>query len=285
MTTFNDWLVSKQYSGSTLRATLREAKQIEQLVLHHQPVRMTLTPTIRRMEAYGEEIGAPSYSALAQSARRLLPNAGVQTRFGGRASKRKVEEKRAVDDDDWSRLDSHVVADASLPARVVLVMMRTGMRVSDVLRIPIQTLYRGIERGRIPTILKGGKPFEVLVEGAGGAWELLGEAVREARPSGLLIAHAVSPRTKVTEVEGATGAYQAVRRVLQKHAAAAGVDSRIYTHRLRRTVGVRAYRVTEDVLAVRDLLGHSKSRTTEGYLSEARPDRVADLQKKIREDL
>jgi len=282
MTTFADWLSSKNYAQSTARATVREARQIEQLVLHRAPVRSSLMQTIRRMEAFSEESGNTSYAALAQSARRLLPVGGALGRFGGRAAKRKVEESRGLDDAPWAQLEASVVGDTTCEGRVVLVMMRTGMRVSDVLRLPIQDLYRGVERGRVHCVLKGGKPFEVLCDGAGGAWELLADAVRDARSHGPLVAHAVSPGTHVTSVEGASGAYQAVRRCLQKHANAAGVDSRIYTHRLRRTVGVRAYRATEDVLAVRDLLGHSKSRTTEVYLSEARPERVSELQKKLR---
>ena len=48
-------------------------------------------------------------------------------------------------------------------------------------------------------------------------------------------------------------------------------------------MGVQALRLTEDTVAVQQLLGHRSHQTTLGYLDEARPERVAELQRQVRE--
>jgi integrase len=50
---------------------------------------------------------------------------------------------------------------------------------------------------------------------------------------------------------------------------------------LRRTVAVQALRITEDVTAVQQLMGHKSVQTTFGYISEARPEREAELRKQL----
>jgi len=75
-------------------------------------------------------------------------------------------------------------------------------------------------------------------------------------------------------------AYESVRRWTKRLAKAAGIaPDEVWTHRFRHTAADYLYEQAGDILAVRDLLGHSSTATTERYLRGRRTKRVAEAMK------
>jgi len=165
---------------------------------------------------------------------------------------------RSIPDAEWQHLYDVLLEDSmkrggAIPA-VLLTLMATGLRIGDLLAIPCSAL------------LEAKRTNQVRFDAKGGEWRIL----------------PIAP-PKDTRASGEGPAYKRVRRALLRAAGRAGVDGRIYLHRLRRTVAVQALRVTEDMPAVQQLLGHRSMLTTSTYLDEARPDAIGNVQRRIRE--
>lgn len=281
------WMVARRYRPRTVadaRTAVMRLAALRREGWSRVPAAVAswLEPTVRRLEAAALSTNDPELGALATHGRNMLPTPDPHARFRGVAARRprREREARALDDDAWSALCGALEHGVDPPTRVLRVMAATGLRVGDVLRITRAAALEGLRSGRIPLELKGGRRWVVPLEGAPEAWRALLEAlVRSRAPD---VAHYVAPRLRTDpRVVGASGAYQAVRRTLQRVCADLGVREDVWTHRIRRTVGVLAYRQTTDVLAVRDLLGHASPKTTLVYLDEARVDRAAELQQKL----
>jgi integrase len=205
-------------------------------------------------------------------------------RVKGRRKRQGPTRKRealSIEPKDWKALRNAVEADPSAQARVIEVMMATGLRVGDVLRIPPTRLRAAFQRedGLIRLELKGGKLWTTSVQGAPESWQRLAKVCGSA-PT---VAGAVNTKGDPDPEARAPG-YEAVRWRFAKLAELAGVEGRIYLHRLRRTVAVRALKKGISQEVVGKLLGHADTRTTAIYQDESMADLAAQTQRKIRED-
>jgi len=267
---------TREYRSSTIRAGLSDVRRLLRLVARGQPLPATLRLAASRLAQYADDRGLALDHEL-QSAVDALTNEPPLRR--GRRTRRK-KPAQSLGDEEWRRLWAHVLADSAVQARVLEVMMATGLRIADVLRITRRALTHAMDSGTLLVEQKGGEERYVRIDGAPDAWGHLLQAW-QGKP-GATVALLVSP-----DGDGSTragdSAYKRVARRLRRLAKSAGISSRVHTHRLRRTVGVQALRMTEDVPAVQQLLGHRSFHTTMGYLDEARPDAVADLQRKLRD--
>ncbi len=198
----------------------------------------------------------------------------------GRGRKKRKKTARSFGDGEWQLLCTAIEQNDTPEARVLEVMIGTGLRIGDVLRLTKRRLRNAERSGRLYIEQKGGEDRLVLLSGAPKAWQHLSAAW--AGDGAKTVASLVSPEGNGSARAGGA-AYRRVTRRLKQLAAAVGIDGRVNSHRLRRTVGVQALRVTEDVPAVAQLLGHRSMNTTMGYLDEARPDRVAELQQQLKE--
>jgi len=267
---------TREYRSSTIRAGLSDVRRLLRLVARGQPLPATLRLAASRLAQYADDRGLALDHEL-QSAVDALTNEPPLRR--GRRTRRK-KPAQSLGDEEWRRLWAHVLADSAVQARVLEVMMATGLRIADVLRITRRALTHAMDSGTLLVEQKGGEERYVRIDGAPDAWGHLLQAW-QGKP-GATVALLVSP-----DGDGSTragdSAYKRVARRLRRLAKSAGISSRVHTHRLRRTVGVQALRMTEDVPAVQQLLGHRSFHTTMGYLDEARPDAVAALQRKLRD--
>jgi len=269
------WMQGRAYAARTILATCVDLRTARRYAAEGRTSEY-LRALVRRVTAAAEDLDDPVMHALVDEVTPAVPATRAASRFGGRAPRKKGREARSFSDDDWARLLARL---GNTPPDLVLrLMAATGLRVGDVLRLDRATLLDAQGSGEVLLRLKGGVEVRQRVDGAPEEWAALWRAFSASRAPDVI--RWVSPRCKSTS--GASGGYQVIRRAFARACADAGITEATWTHRIRRTVGVRAYRVTEDVLAVRDLLGHRRAVTTETYLSEARPDRVAALQQKIR---
>jgi site-specific recombinase XerD len=190
------------------------------------------------------------------------------------------QEATAFTNDDWERLANVLSQDIRAEARCLEVQLVTGLRVGDALRIRRDALAHAISTGE-PVVVdtKGGKKRLVPVDGAPDVWERLLRAWVSG--TGATMALWICPNGKYGDL-GGYGAYQAVRRHLQKLTRELNLQGRTHLHRFRRTVAEHALHETKDIHAVQQLLGHSNLRTTEKYTHGFRGEDVADLQRRIR---
>lgn len=226
-------------------------------------------------EESGESFDVPELVAREKQAKAVA-------RIAAQRAQREQRERadlRSVDDAEWSRLWALVEAEEGPAARVIEVMMVSGLRVGDVLRIKAQDLRVALKRtdGVLYLEVKGGKTVPTTVLPARSSWEGLARACSTAA----LVAEAVAPGSRAGAVDAAShGAYKAVARLLAELAEEAGVTGRVHPHRLRRTVGVQTAR---DVgrFAAQKLLGHSKGSTTDIYLDETNVEVVREAQEAL----
>lgn len=278
--TFDEWMRRMQYAQQTIVDTKRTLHRCLDLLRIDQPIPSWARAALVRWDAarlHGVKADG-EWSKL--DGQRELMDATRQSRLGGRRARVRegMRQARSLDDDAWASLLASIRACDEPAARVLEVMAGTGLRVGDVLRISLDALRESERTGSINLVLKGGTPSTLRVDGAAQAWSRLRRTAAQNR--GQHVCDLVSPGADSGPAAGGA-AYKRVQRLLKELSRTAGISEDVWTHRIRRTVGVQAYRQTEDVLAVRDLLHHRRAATTEGYLSEARPDRVAELQQKV----
>lgn len=192
---------------------------------------------------------------------------------------------------DWQKLRGAFEDDDSLESAVLLVMLSTGVRIGDVLRVERSKLKVALfsSEGIIEVVQKGGRKRLIPVFGAEVYWLRLREACnKSARQNAdapndvATVAEAVCPASS-WGARGGGGAYQRVNRHLHAIATRLRVTGRPHLHRLRRTVATTALAKTKDIHLVRDLLGHASIRSTEHYVDEIRSAEVAVLQKQLLE--
>lgn len=281
---FTEWLRGRRYRPATIKNTLAGYRQIVSWTAQGRelPSNRSLGSIARRCLAYAYEREVELDESFLEAAETLLnPVRNPRTLGGARHKPKRKQDARSFDDRDWHELAQLVEEDERPEARVLEVMIATGVRVGDMLRLPRKALARAQETGVVLLELKGGREQPIQLDGAPEAWRALWEAWTNRRHK--VLAHFVCP-SNPSPLSGDC-AYQRVRRLLKKLAREVGADGRAHTHRIRRTVGVRALRVTKDIDAVRQLLGHANVSTTFGYVDEARTHEVAALQRQIREKL
>lgn len=179
----------------------------------------------------------------------------------------------SMDDRAWQKLYSELEPDGTPAAAVLRVMMSTGLRIGDVLRIPGAAVLAALERhdGLLEAKVKGGKIIKSSVAGASRPdWERL------AAFGDQTVAWSVAPYGDGSPDAG-RGAYKACARLLVSHAPREKI-SRFHLHRLRRTVIVQALRSGQDVVRVAAGVGHSNIKTTSSYADETHPEMAANMQ-------
>lgn len=284
---FHRWLVQKGYSKATARSSargirrLRERRVLEQLgPTAAKKVAAADMMFIRRYSDYLASTGA-SYSIFDELVLglRLPPLEPLRS-----AKKR---EARGFTTAEWQRicaqLDVYVFhPDGPDPEAVVLrIQTVTGLRTGDALRIERKAVVEAIEsRGVFEIIQKGGErvpKVQMPIEGAPELWAVL----YEHWDSGRILAEWVCPASSFGD-EAGYGAYKRVQRYFKEICEEANVSGRCNLHRIRRTVAVKALQLTKDAEAVRQMLGHTKLKSTMVYVDEPRPDAVAELQRRLR---
>lgn len=280
---FESWLRARHYAESTIRVTVTGSALALKAATGSTPVKLhpNARVSIRRYLAFVDDTNAALAPVLRKRLEELMTKKPVQ--LGGHVGKQKRKRKASAhEDDDWARLARALVEHDDIEARVLTVVVATGLRIGDLLRLPVEELRRGLREGVITVVAKGDREHLQPVEGAGGAWERLDTWIREhQRPAPKNIAGAVCPKND-SPLAGDC-AYQRVNRYLKELCRDLGVEGRIHIHRMRRTVIMQALRVTKDIHAVMKLANHRDLRTTMAYTDEPMPERVGELQKQIRE--
>lgn len=281
---FRAWLVKTGFREQTIELTLRRARQMDSWSKAGKPVPVAAVKEARRLLDFLAEIGdGPAYrrmmhlTPIAQDVVERNKAASTGRRFTTAAKGRKARKKtaRSIPDGDWAKLLEAVRRDESGEAIVLDVIGSTALRIGDVLRIEHKHFLRALTTGLLVFDVKGGEESALRLDGARDAWARL-TTLWAGRSRN--VAELISGSAR-TDSNGA--AYTRVRRKLLAIAEELGLEGRMFLHRMRRTVGVQALRVTKDIGAVQQLLRHRSQSTTLGYLDEARPDAVAELQRKI----
>ena len=278
---FEAWLKREGYARSTIHGTLKGAVRL--LDDPHSELPAYTRSVAKRMLAYADAADATWGTEIDAKLQQLTAPVDeglsrMQKRKRNRTKRQKLAQ--SYPDGAWKKLYAEVRADKTPAGAVLHVMMATGLRIADVLRLNRQRFTAARTTGRLRLVQKGQGERVLRLDGAPKSW---GHLHRAWEGNGAeTIAHLVSPGGDGSPLAGAA-AYQAVKRRLKKHHRMLKLPGRAHLHRLRRTVGVQALRVTEDIPAVQQLLGHASWKTTMGYLDEARPDDVATLQKKLRD--
>lgn len=275
---FARWLIEEGYASTTQRTTLAELDATLRRVERGEPIPSRLGPIMRRVERYLEARGLGLDAGLARSLRGLEA-AAKGSRVGGRKRKKRKNLAHGLSDAEWSALWTVVREDTADTARVLEAMMVSGLRVGDVLGIDREALRRGVEHNVLRLRVKGGAERQIFTDPAPVTWKGLYELFK-----GLGSDEATNVASAICGDADATAAgcaYYAVRRRLVTLGKRAGIEGRVHTHRLRRTVAVQALRHTGDLVAVQQLLGHSSIASTSRYVDEAQPERVAQLQREI----
>jgi integrase len=282
------WLTGVDYRPSTVDLTVREARQIVRGTQRAEQLPSRLRPSAKRIlvwldedpEAWAADDVRFNLEVLSQPPERPA-GLGAARRAAKRENRRKRQQvARSFGDEEWRRLYQALRADDSIEGAVLLVLAETSLRVGDVLRLTRPRLTRGLDTGVITLEVKGGDDRLLHVAGAPESWARLGTVWRGC--PGVTVAGLVTEGSS----EDPTSRGAAYKRVARKLAAigeATGATGRLNLHRLRRTVGVQALRAGGNLVAVQQLLGHKSIKTTEGYVDEARPQDVADLQRRVRE--
>lgn len=279
---FEQWMVHAGYRESTIHRSVQDITQLYTWTEDGREVPRRLKKSVQRLLTFFEKRGIEPEPEIAESIALALAPPPPMTPLERRRArqKRKRRQQRSYSDADWRALWAAIRNDQTPEARVLEVMAATGLRVGDVLRLTRHRLREGLRQGVITIEQKGGDDRLMYVEGATAPWTRLYDAF-EGRPGEIAnVALLVSPEGDGSPLS-ADAAYRAVMRRLNKLADALGIEGPHRTHRFRRTVAVQALRLTEDVTAVQQLMGHKSVQTTFGYVSEARPEREAALRKQL----
>ncbi len=273
---FREWLRKRGYRPRTVNDTVSDMKLLQRLTYDEEPVPPRLRWSAKRLFAYSEDNYIDRWPDRMRLMTETLATCGPDIE-GPMGPKKRKHEATSFGDAEWRRLTGVIELDGTPSARVLQVMADTGLRVGDVLGISKKRLELAQRTGKIQVEVKGGDDRTLFLEGP--AWEALyatwsGDGSRN-------VATLVCPDGDGS-IRSGDCAYQRVRRALKRLGKKADVAGRLNTHRFRRTVGVQALRLTEDIPAVQQLLGHRSPKTTMQYLDEARPERVAELQRQLR---
>lgn len=268
---FESWLIDKDYAPTTIRQSMTDARQIFRQCLdpEEEPPPARLWAVARRLGRFLSSVGVDPAETLGPRFAKLCTEQTLQQHDRERMNRKR--EARSFDAEAWRALYQVISADESFEARVIETMMLTGLRVGDVFRWEKAALRRGIKQGSFAFIQKGRRQrtFEVLGPLGAALQRLLA-----AWPAGSTVQQALGGKYHT--------AYKRIDRKLKELAGA--LPGRAHTHRLRRTVAIRALEHTRNVAQVAKLLGHKNVQTTMGYLDEENPAQIAGLQAQLHEE-
>lgn len=279
---FVKYLRGLGYSEQTITGTIPRVRKLAALYTEGstEPLPEHWKSYLKRIAAAGlGELSAYAEACLQRMERRSLTH-GLR---GGRKPKVRQKPARSVPDDLWPKLLAELAKDhgEDEPAATVLNLeATTGLRVGDVLRIPRADVLKQVPHGTLSLEQKGGGSRILYMTGNEAAWQRLVQ-VAKGSPKASNVAQCITDCDADSSSSGA--AYKRCARLLSRIGKKLGIEG-LHTHRLRRTVGVQALRLTGDVATVQQLLGQAPgSSATFSYLDEARPERVAEVATQIRE--
>jgi integrase len=281
------YLLKLNYAEQTARQTVHRAKHVAEL---QAAGKLPLLPgtwrsALLHLAAAGDagELPAP----IADHAKALL-DVQKSARLpyglrGGRKPKGRKKTARSVSDEAWPKLLAAFAApgteDAG-PRAVLHLEATTALRIGDILRLTRDELA-GAQHGTVELVQKGGGKRTLYVDGAIAAWTQLATYCAAFPKKGHPNVAACLSSSDDASASGA--AYKQCARYLKRLQLELGLD-RLHTHRLRRTMAVQTARMTNDITVVGQMLGQVPgSRATFEYVDEARPERVAEVAKRVRE--
>lgn len=267
---FEDWLRARNYRPATVRSTMAGLPTVLAQLQRDEPFDVAhVRHVAKRYAAWRADVGDNA------TVRRLAAlGASPTTRKLSAKPTRRKYVAQSFSESEWLALHEMVRGSDDLRDIVIECMMATGLRVGDVLRIDRRVLKRGLNHGALELERKGGTFITVPIAVAAPWRRLLAYMPSRA----VTVAEAISGDPNV---EAGNPAYQRVQRRVKSHCEGLGVEGRAHTHRFRRTVAVRAHRLTQDVQAVQQMLGHRNPTTTMKYLDEDRGSQIAELQHKL----
>lgn len=275
---FSKWLTKEGYRPRTVQKTVTDLKSLK----NHPDLAKNPTSDqrardyLRAYTYYSEFLGEK-------------PRGLVEPTIPERTSRRRRHHddgpkklaKVGIDAGGWKRMWKLLDADESPEGHALAVLMATGLRVSDLLRVTPMALDVAFRRsdGQILLEVKGGKDMVSTVDAARAEWTDLREAMAEAgRPEN--VAAFISPGSANPDAGGA--AYRQLVRRLRSIADEAGVSGPIHLHRLRRSVAELALESGASLEEVQMMLGHTDIKTTQIYTAGARAKLAAKGLSKIR---
>lgn len=275
---FDTWLKAGNYRPGTAAQTLTQFTQILKAFQRNEPLPEYVRGAARRTLAWLD-----TDKGLAPELREYLVAQKVKptTKTLRAKPKRRVLESRSFDADDWDRLQAELSASDDVRDRVIECMCVTGIRVGDALRIPTVEITKALaltETGQHALAMerKGGT-FVELALGVLEPWQRLHRVLVAAQAP--TVAALLSP-THPSPLAG-DGPYMQIDRRLKHWQRELGLSGRIHTHKIRRTVAIKLYDLTKDVVLVQQGLNNGAQATMK-YLDESRASTVADVQRKIR---
>lgn len=270
-TRYKAWLVKEAYAERTIEGQLRDLHTlIEASKTEEYPADLSEYLVPLRVKAYQYTYKLYNEFASATKAPKLAfeyPPDPIVPRALRRKTKQTKEPITSFSNQEWKALARKLWMDDSPQSHVLRVLMVTGLRVGDVLRIPRTTIEKAFERedGLITLQLKGGKKVYSAVKGPPEKeWRTL--------LTGLTNADKENPARYVSQ-RGTTwmASYMQVRRVFQATCKEIKVEGQHNVHRIRRTVLVQVRKAVGLDFAQR-VGGHKDSSTTEIYTNEAQVD-------------
>jgi len=151
-------------------------------------------------------------------------------------------------------------------------MIKLGLRAGvDLAWLEKARIKAALDNGRVLTIVtKGSKERKLpTITVVDELEELAGI------PKWKFLSDLISPSAHKNKADAA---YQVISRKLKVIAELVGIDpSAVHTHRFRHTAAHRLYNKSNDILIVRDFLGHTSTETTMKYLQADRMDAIASF--------
>ncbi len=201
----------------------------------------------------------------------------------GRISRRNKKSKREIQGFTLKQFRGLLGAVSELEHKAdptLHIMMLTGMRIGDVLRVTPRAIQRAFSRedGLIQTELKGGKSHLATVNACPEAWAVLAESARKSPNVAASVSKSGNP-----SADAGGSAYQCVRKRLQSLCLDLGVGGPHNLHRIRRTVAVLLRKSGASVGQTQEVLGHASERTTAIYTSEYMPEIASAALHQMRE--
>lgn len=214
-----------------------------------------------------------------------IPEVPPLERFGGKKSRdpKRVYEAVSFPREDYVRIVTAAEERATVPSLVLVVVARTGLRISDVLRAPLGELRTGMKRtdGLVTLTVKGGETETFCVRNGGAvekAWRaLLAHPEVKRAPDGWHIAAAMMDDA-AARAEAQYGAYERVRETLTALGKETKASGRVHIHRFRRSVGVYLAAGGATIDQIQKAFGQKPGSTaTKRYIDEARSLESAKL--------
>lgn len=135
----------------------------------------------------------------------------------------------------------------------------------------------GLEHGAVRNALKDKVTLVLLTKGGKARRVPASPVVTELTvlnriPSWHTLADLISPNAQHPN----DAAYEVIAAKLRLAAEQAGIDPKeVHSHRFRHTAANRLYEATQDIMMVKELLGHSSVTTTQKYLQRNRTSQIA----------